>query len=230
MTNETHPSVIVVWAALIAAVSVVPTVPILFTGGTFSLASALLPLAGVFFGPVKGAMCAAIGQLVGQFIAPHTAWLGVLTFVVGMTNAYVAGNASHGRWLPAVSVILVGAALWYTNPIGRQVPLFPVVFYGAGLVAAVVGSLWGGNAISSRHPVVAGAGVWFCAFAGFVGAAAVGNYLGLLLLRIPAKVWSVLVFVSPVERAVFSLGSAVVGVALIRGLRKMGVQVGPRPD
>ncbi len=228
MDEKTHPSVIAVWAALIAAVSIVPTVPIMFTGGTFSLASALIPLAGVFFGPRKGALCAAIGHIIGQFVAPHTAWLGIPTFLIGTTNAYVAGNVSRRRWAPAAIVILLGWVLWYTTEIGRQAAVFPLVYYSLGLVSAVIGSAWGSGWITSSNPIVAGLGLWFCAFAGFVGAAAVGNYLGVMLLRIPATVWRVLAFVSPVERALFSAGAAVVGVALLQGLNRLGIPVGPR--
>lgn len=213
---------------MIAAVSIVPTVPIAFTGGTFSLASALIPLAGVFFGPRKGALCAAIGQIVGQFVAPHTAWLGVVTFVIGTTNAYVAGNVSRRRWVPAAGVIVLGWVLWYTTAIGREAAVFPFIYYTLGLIAVFVGSIWGSAWVTSQRTALAGIGIWLCSFAGFVGAAAIGNYLGILLVRIPATVWKLLVLVSPVERAIFSLGAAVVGVALIQGMQKLGIPVGPR--
>ena len=39
--------------------------------------------------------------------------------------------------------------------------------------------------------------------------------------------WKGLVFVSPVERALFSFGAAVIGIPLLIGLPKIGVRVGP---
>ena len=64
--NNVHPSVIAVWAALIAVATLLPSIPMLGTGSTFSVSTALLPLAGVFFGPIGGAVCAAIGLFIGQ--------------------------------------------------------------------------------------------------------------------------------------------------------------------
>ena len=87
----THPAVIAVWAALIAAVMLVPAFPIIGTGATFSVSSALFPLAGIFFGPVAGALCAAIGAFVGHLIAPHTAFFGPLSFLVPTLGAFCAG-------------------------------------------------------------------------------------------------------------------------------------------
>jgi len=228
--RRVHASVIAVWAALIATANLFPTIPIAFTGGTFSLAAALIPLAGVFFGPVSGALCAAIGQVIGQFIAPHIAWLGPWTFIVGTTNALVAGLVSRGRGLLASLPILAGWGLWYTTAIGRAAAVFPAVFYSLGLVAVVLGSTIMKGAIRSDNPLASGAGIWLASFAGFVGAAAVGNYIGILLLRIPAQVWKVLTFVAPVERSVFSLGAAIIGYALIRGLERVGVSVGPEEE
>jgi len=223
-----HPAVIAVWAALIVSASFLPTLPIWFTGRSFSLASALLPLAGVFFGPWQGALCAAVAQVVSSFVSPHTAWLGPLTFIVGTSNAFVAGWVSRKRWVPAIGIIGLGWAVWYASPIGREAAIFPLVFYSLGVIAAVAGSLWGSRFMSSQRPITAGIGVFLASHAGFVGAAAVGNALGLFLLRIPASVWKALVFVSPWERALFSLMAAIVGVPLAQGLRKVGIEVGPR--
>ena len=101
-----HPAVIAAWAALISVGNLLPSLPIVGTGGTFSVSSALIPLAGILFGPVGGAICAAIGGFIGQLIAPHTAWLGIITFVVGAFNAFVAGHVSRGRPVWALILIL----------------------------------------------------------------------------------------------------------------------------
>jgi hypothetical protein len=60
-----------------------------------------------------------------------------------------------------------------------------------------------------------------------IGGGSIGNYFSLLLYKLPETLWTTLVFISPVERAVFSLGAMLVGVPLLMGLPKIGVFVGP---
>src|SRR6056297_631823 len=100
-----HPSVLAIWAALIAAGNLLPAIPIIGSGGTFSVSAALIPLAGVFFGPIGGAICGAIGGFIGQIIAPHIAWLGIATFLIGTVNAFVAGCITRRKWYIAVGII-----------------------------------------------------------------------------------------------------------------------------
>ena len=49
--GKTNFAVLAVWAALISVASLLPSFPMIGTGGTFSLKAVLLPLAGVLFGP-----------------------------------------------------------------------------------------------------------------------------------------------------------------------------------
>lgn len=230
LLGNVHPAVIAIWAALIAVGNILPAIPIIGSGGTFSASAALTPLAGIFFGPIAGAICAAIGKFLGQLLAPHTAWLGIGTFLVGTVNAFVTGMVSRKRWYWAIGIIGVGWVLWYTTEIGRGAPIFPLVFYSLGIIAALAGGLYGAKKLTSDNNLLRGVGIFLAVYAGFVGAAAVANYFGILLLQIPTNVWKGLVFVSPWERAIFSLGSAIIGVPLLIGLPKIGVFVGPEFD
>jgi uncharacterized membrane protein len=224
----THPAVIAVWAAIIATGNLLPAIPIVGTSGTFNVGAALVPLAGVFFGPVAGALCAAIGAFIAQILAPHSAWLGLATFVVATTNAFVAGCLSRGRWYLSAGVILLGYALWFSTAIGRQAAVFPLVFYSLGLLAVLAGAvLWKAGGSKGPAGFFLACAVFTSAYAGFVGAAGVANFAGILLYKWPAAMWKGLVFVSPVERALFSFGAAVIGIPLLIGLPKIGVRVGP---
>src|SRR5215475_14542520 len=95
-----HPATVAVWAAVLSVGYLLPTIPIIGTGGTFSLTTALLPLSGVFFGPIAGALCAAVAGFIGSLIAPHTAWMGMGTFIIGTTTAFTAGCIAWGSWPP----------------------------------------------------------------------------------------------------------------------------------
>jgi uncharacterized membrane protein len=222
-----HPSVLAIWAALIAAGNLLPAIPIIGSGGTFSVSAALIPLSGVFFGPVGGAICAAIGGFLGQIIAPHIAWLGIATFLIGTCNAFVAGCITRRKWYVAIGIIAVGYILWFSTKIGRGAALFPLVFYSLGLVATALGALiWRKEEAFSKKPVLRGIGVFVSAYAGFVGAAGLANFAGITLYQWPSAMWIGLAFVSPWERAIFSLGATIIGVPLLIGLPKIGVFIG----
>ena len=77
--GEVHPSIIAVWAALIAASHFLPGIPLFGIGGTMSVSAVLLPLTGIFFGPVAGGLCGGIGQFIGYLIEPSAAWAGMFT-------------------------------------------------------------------------------------------------------------------------------------------------------
>ena len=98
--NSLHPAVVAVWAAVVAAGHLLPAIPILGTGSTFSLASSLSPLSGIFFGPIAGALCSAAGGFIGNLIAPHTAWMGLGTFILGTITAFTSGCIAWGKWPP----------------------------------------------------------------------------------------------------------------------------------
>jgi hypothetical protein len=230
-----------VWAAIVAAGHLLPTVPICGPGSTFSLTAALSPLSGIFFGPIAGALCSACGGCIGSLIAPHTAWLGLGTFVIGTTTAFTSGCIAWGR-PPLVGVnaggslivnggvvvYITGGILWFTQEIGRAAPLFPLVYYGAGFIALAIGNIFAGPALAGGRKGPRFPAVWLCAFGGMIGGATVGNFFSLALYKLPREIWLTLTVVAPLERAVFSLGAMLIGVPLLAGLPRAGVFVGPR--
>lgn len=228
-----HPAVIAVYAAILAASALLPSIPLVGTGGSFSVSTALVPLAGVFFGPIAGALCAAIGGFIGQLIAPATAVIGVATFVSAVIAAFVAGLLCEGKkWGPlsALGVGLAFVALWFTHPVGRDSWMFATVFYGSGLLAIVLGFFLCNRWLKKSNFVLKAIAVFIACYAGMVFSAAFVNYVCLYLYGLTNEVWSVLTFVAPLERAIFSAGSLVVGTPLLIGLPKIGVFIGPRDE
>jgi hypothetical protein len=244
-----------VWAAIVAAGHLLPTIPIFGTGSTFSLTAALSPLSGIFFGPIAGALCSAAGGFIGSLIAPHTAWLGLGTFIIGTVTAFTSGCIAWGR-LPLVTVnaggslsvngsiitvnargslsvnggivvYVIGAILWFTQEIGRSAPLFPLVYYGAGFIALIAGSACAGTMLAGGKKGPRFLAIWLCAFGGMIGGATIGNFFSLVLYKLPRELWLTLTVVAPLERAAFSLGAMLVGAPLLAGLPKIGILAGP---
>ena len=225
-----HPALIAAWAAIVAIGHLLPTIPILGTGRTFSLSHALSPLSGIFFGPIAGALCSAAGGFIGSLIAPHTAWMGPFTFIMGTITAFTAGCIAWGKWPSGIIVYIAGAALWYTQEIGRSIVHFPLVVYGIGFLALITGTIFAGKMFASNKQALKFPAIWLCSFGGLMGGAAMGNFFSLVLFNMPRELWAFLMFVQPLERAAFSLGTMLIGVPLIAGLSKIGIFVGPGQD
>jgi hypothetical protein len=230
-----HPAVIAVWAAVVAAAHIVPTIPMLGTGGNFSLSAVLSPLSGIFFGPIAGALCSAAGGFIGSLVAPHTAWLGLGTFIIGTATAFTTGCAAWGTWPPVtlnrrgglvvnggIIVYLIGTALWFSQETGRATAIFPLVYYGAGFAAFCIGGIF--------NNVLKLPALWLCAFGGMIGGATIGNFFSLVLYQLPRETWLYLTVAAPLERAVFSLAAALVAAPLLAGLPKAGIFVGPQEE
>ncbi|MDR1840007.1 MAG: hypothetical protein LBQ93_10550 [Treponema sp.] len=242
LMGNIHPAIAAVWAAVVAAGHIFPTIPIFGTSGSFSLAHALSPLSGIFFGPVAGALCSAAGGFVGSLIAPHTAsMLGLGTFIIGTTTAFTSGCIAWGKWPPVaisvagnfifnggIIVYIIGTILWFTQEIGRSVVIYPLVYYGLGFIALITGIILCPRFFSGRIPLLKIPAIWLCAFGGLIGGATVGNFFSLLLYKQPKEFWLTMTIISPMERAVFAVGAVFVGVPLLSGLNKIGIFVGPQ--
>jgi len=221
-----HPAIITVYAALIAVAQMLPTIPMVGTGGSFSVADALMPLSGVFFGPVYGTLCAAIGGFVGSLIAPAAAWLGIFTFVVGAIQAFIAGCIFNGRWYVGAAVLLSGFAIRACFEVGRKTMIFAVTMFGSGLAATLVAAVV--HRLKHRIPkvLVDAILIWCSCFAGLTGSGALYQVAHLVIFHLPVISWKLLAATAPVERVIFATGSLIVGTPLLRILPKLGIFVG----
>jgi hypothetical protein len=240
-----HPAVIAVWAALVATAHLLPTVPLIGVGGgNFSLAAALYPLSGILFGPVAGAFCTAAGGFLGSIVAPHTQnMLGLGSFIIWTTTAFTAGCIAWGSWPPVtintkgnfiinggIIVYLVGTLLWFSQGIGRSFIWTPVIYYGAGFTALILGCIFAGKVFSGENKLLKIPVLWLCAFGGMCGGATIGNFFALVLYQTPREAWLGLLPVSLSERSVFSIGTVLIGAPLLIGLRKIGISAGPQQE
>ena len=230
LLSGVHPAVISVWAALIATAHLLPAIALIGVGGTLSVATCLLPLAGIFFGPVAGGLCAAIGSFIGDLIAPSGAWLGMFTFLVPTADAVIAGLVSLGRktGLIAIGLSVLGLLLWFAQEIGRKAWIFAAIFGGYGLLACVIGMFVCNKFLLKKNPLLKSIAIFICGVSGMVGAAMLADCVSIYLFKTPAITWKVLAPVAPVERTVFSVASMIIGTPLLVGLPKIGIFVGPR--
>ncbi len=221
----THPAVIAVWAALIAVAVLVPTTPILGTAATFNLSYVLDTLAGIFFGPWAGAICAAIGGFIGQLLVPPV--FGPISFILPTVSALGAGLAMQRRWIWPLVAILAFGLVWYLFPLGREAWFTPSL-YLLGILAIAVGWIWGGDWLRSESRAKMFAGIFITAMTGSIVRYSLGNLFILSMFALPKEIWLAVLSIAPIERLAFPIGSAIIGVPLMVGLSRVGIAVGPK--
>jgi hypothetical protein len=223
-----HPAILAVWAALTAVASLLPAFPIVGTGVTFSIGNCLTPLAGIFFGPVAGAIAAGVGSFIGQLLAPHTVLFGPLQFTIAMMGAFGAGYAMQRKWLvPALMIALLGG-VWYLLPNGRAAWATPLLYLlgFAFIVLGWINSLKADPLLSTNRGKMAW-GILCCSVAGIVVTQAMGNLWAMLFFELPPAIWYTTLPIAPIERMLFSLGAMIIGTPLLIGLPKISIPVGP---
>jgi hypothetical protein len=223
-----HPAVIAVWAALMAAASLLPAFPVFGTGTTFNIANCLTPLAGIFFGPWVGAIAAGVGGFIGQLIAPHTVLFGPLQFTIAILGAMASGFAMQRKWWVSFAIILTFGLAWYLVPAGRAAWATPLLYF-LGFASIAVG-WWIGrkeDPLLSPNRGRMTLGIFCCSLAGIVVTQAMGNLWALIFFKLPPAIWFTVLAIAPVERTLFALGAMIIGTPLLLGLVKIGIPVGP---
>jgi len=222
----THPAVISVWAAILAASSLLPAFPIVGTGATFNIGSALVPLAGILFGPWAGAIAAGIGSFIGQLLAPNTVLFGPLQFMISVFGAAAAGLAMQNKWIWSLAMTLGLGLIWYAFPTGRGAWATPFL-YLIGVAAILVGWILGRKWIASPKKSEIFAGLFCASLAGIVVTQAIGNLWALIMFELPPAIWFTVLPIAPIERIAFALAAAIIGTPLMIGLPKISIPVGP---
>lgn len=107
-TTTKQIALIVVFSAIYAAMRIIPTFPVIGTGGYFSVADILAPIYGIILGPYLGGASVIIGTFIGMS-AKAPIFLG-LDFLPGFINAVALGFLVRRKWLP---VVILNAVLLF---------------------------------------------------------------------------------------------------------------------
>ncbi len=143
-------ALISVFAALIAAVSRLPGIPIVVgvQAGRIEFTVPLYPIAGILLGPWVGALAALIGNVVA-FLLPSWSVFGLLTIPAGALSAMVAGfltrRSERYGWKAAALVLGVLIGMWYVpvpNPqqayVGLEAPYYPIPLHLPALALILI--------------------------------------------------------------------------------------------
>lgn len=224
---------IIVWAAVLAVLSFIPIpVSVVFgIGGTFPLSQAVYALVGFILGPWAGALAAGIGRLIGIFIAPHTATVGLPSVVFAMVWAAAGGilvEKKGHKWLLALGVFglaylgYVGRAL--TIDVDLALALQTTLTNLSGLILWVLPTrTLARDLIANRNPARLAAGLALGSWIVNTNGHTFANAWLYYTVGWPANVWRILIPVIPVEQLFRTFVGAVIGVGVIAGLRAIGL-------
>jgi uncharacterized membrane protein len=143
-------ALISVFAALIAAVSRLPGIPIMVgtQSGSIQFTVFLYPIAGILLGPFVGALAALLGNVVA-FLIPSWSIFGLLTIPAGALSALVAGLLTKQNkwvgWKAAALVLGILICMWYIpipNPqqayVGLEAPYYPIPLHFSALAFILI--------------------------------------------------------------------------------------------
>ncbi len=223
---------VAIMAAIVAALAFVPaSIVVGGMGQGWPLHDAIHPLVGLILGPIAGPIASGIGILVGNAVAPHTN-IGPWSPLMGMMSAFAVGMVVQRRkyyWLVPWIITVVAHVIYY--PAVRSFD--PDISFGLWLsnvftvtIALILIAIpqvrnWAVRTIHEETIGLSMAGALFIVF--FFGSTA-----GVQLMWIPswfaapwpADVWPVLIPIIALERTVFSVVGTLVGLGVIRALRR----------
>lgn len=230
---------IAIFSALYMVLRLIPTVPMIGTGATFSLSDILPPIFGVILGPYVGGFSIIVGTFVAMGLGRPVVFLG-LDFLPATINAVALGFLFKRKWAPVVflyiALLLTFLAYPLTNvfinvPLGSMTISLP--FAWLHIVAFVVllsplgrkAASW----IDSLMPAKITAGLAILAFIGtmlqhLIGALLFETILAQPIGAIPAVafpgIWTGIFFLYPLERTALTVLAVVIGAPTVKILKQ----------
>ncbi len=221
----------IVFSSLYAALRPVPLGPMIGLSATFSVSDFLAPLYGIILGPYVGGLSVIIGTFLGMTIKAPV-FMG-LDFLPAFVNTVAIGFLIKRKWAPIIVLNLILLLAFILNPLTT---LFfgPVPFFWLHIVAfLVLISPLGrkaGRWVETLKPNFLTAGLAILAFVGTMMQHLTGNMLtevvlGQVVGSITPETFSVIIWpgafvLYPWERLTLVILSVVVGVPLVRTLKK----------
>ncbi len=230
---------IAIFSSLYGVIRLIPLGPMIGLSGSFSVSDSLVPLYGIILGPFTGGVSIIIGTFLAMALGKAPVFLG-LDFLPAFVNAVALGFLVKRKWK---SVILLNFALIIIFllspysliiaeiPLGGGTLIFPFVWLHLIALIVLISPLrsLAINWIETLKTAYLPWGLAIVAFIGTMMQHLTGNLVFELTWGAPIGgltadgfqgIWTVAFFAYPVERAVLVLIAVLVGVPLVRILKK----------
>ena len=223
---------LIVFSALYAVLRPVPLGPMIGLSANFSVSDFLAPIYGIVLGPYVGGLSIIIGTFLGMAMGKAPVFMG-LDFLPALVNTVAIGFLIKRKWAPVVVLNVALLLAFILNPL-TSLFIGPFPFFWLHIVALLVLiSPLGRNAgrwVETLKPKFLTAGLAILAFVGTMMQHLTGNILtevvlGQVLGSITPETFSMFIWpgaflLYPWERLTLVILSVVVGVPLVRTLKK----------
>jgi hypothetical protein len=231
-----------IFAALYAVLRAIPTVPMIgVPGASFSLSDILAPIYGIILGPYVGGLSVLIGTFTAMSVKPPV-FLG-LDFLPGFVNAVALGFLVRRKRLPVIALNIFLLLAFVLNPLTLvfvSVPLgstnlsFPFMWLHIVALIILISplGLMATKWVEKSRVALAITGFVILAFIGTMIQHLMGNILyenifvyvtNFMTPEFLTLKWQVVFFLYPWERLILVVLAVLVGLPLIRALRKTGL-------
>ncbi len=233
--NTKAIAMIAIFAALYAALRIIPTVPMIGTGATFHLSDILAPLYGIILGPLVGGVSIIIGTFAAIGLGSPAPFLG-LDFLPAFVVAVSLGFLVKGKWLPVVILNAILLAVYAISPFTLNFIVTPwgtVPYLWMHLAAFIVLlsplGRRAGKWVKSAKATTITAGFAILAFVGtmmqhlmggIVYEGVLGYVTGSMTPAAFANTWNIVFYIYPWERLALIVGAVLVGVPVTKALLK----------
>jgi len=233
VTNSIFIALTAVWTALMLALSIVPTYPVLGTPAVITLSGIVFScLTVILLGPLWGTVSGFIFGWLVPYVNPATN-MGLLTFLGPMMSALMGGLVLFNRWKEATLIFVVQMAIWFAHPFAWYQAM-PIITwqYIPVIVFILVPPIrrWIINSIIARNnPTKLAIALWCLAWAARIGgevAASNNNAVWVLGWGDPNlyAYWAPMTIYYAVADSLNSLAGAIIGVAVLLTLKRANIK------
>lgn len=229
-------AIIAIFSALYTVLRLLQTIPMIgVEGGRFSLSDMIAPIYGVILGPYVGGASVIFGSFLAIALGRPVSFM-FLDFLPAFINCVALGFLVKRKWLPVVALNALLLVIFMVNPLttifinvgGVAIPFAWLHIVAFAILISPLGYK-AGNWVESLKPIRLTVGLGILAFVGTMMQHLTGNILTevvrgqIMGVMTPAAfdlMWNAVFFVYPFERLVLIILAVVVGVPLVRVLKK----------
>ncbi len=234
VTNSVFLALTGVWTALMLALALIPTYPVLGTPAVITLSGIIFSaLTAPLLGPLWGTLSGFVFGWLVSYVNPTTN-MGLLTFLGPTMSAVMGGLVLFNRWKEAILIFVVQMVVWFAHPFAWYQAMPIITWQYLPVVVFIVVPLvrkWIVNSITARNnPTKLAIALWCLAWTARIGgevAASNNNAVWVLgwgtsemyLYWAPATVYYA------IADSLNCLAGAIIGTAVILALKRANIKI-----